>query len=247
MLVISADQVTQFETAARAQFEERLQAHVREYFPIPCRVSGDEAMNALVRAAILRARRSGYNSQRDAFMYASLMVYLGSEFPDDPQYPWLAESLADERVGRRRLASAFDAAIDYVRRAHGRNLEHAQAAYARSHELLAAGLPPETRVSADYALSVFNRLWPQKSAAVGPAALRELMARGVATAQRSGIRTTPGKFYFVLGAFLFGHALDRDPQLPWLPPLLGRVAAAGADPADELRASLALHLQKLSG
>jgi hypothetical protein len=244
MLTVRAEQLTRLEAVMLDQFELRLLDHVREHFPTHWRVIGAEQMRKVVHSGINRARDGGYPTQRDAFMFVSLMLYLGSYFENDPQYPWLAAKLAHDAVGRRseRLENAFDAAIDFVKTAAGANGEHRKAAYARANGALFHELKQPDRINSEYVLSTLYWLWPKKYDAVGEQGLRTLMNAVVPTARRLGIATPEGALLFVVAAFLLGHRANDDAQFPWLAQALAQQARAAPATSDALQQALATHL-----
>src|SRR2546423_11836751 len=244
MLTVRAQQLTRLEAVMLDHFELRLLDHVREHFPTHWRVIGPEQMRKVVHSGIKCARESGYPTERDAFMFVSLMLYLGSYFEDDPQYPWIAARLTDDAVGRRceRLENAFDAAIAFVKTAAGANGEHQKAAYARANSALLHELKQPARINSEYVLSTLQWLWPQKYDAVGDRALRNLMSTVVPTAKALGIGTPEGALLFVVAAFLLGHRANDDAQFPWLEQAVAQQARAAPSTSDALRQALAAHL-----
>lgn len=224
MLTVTQPQMRRFQEVMLAGFERRLLAHIERYFPIHWRLIGGERMAEIVRFGIERARAAGLRTERDGFLYHSLMLRFGSHFDTDPQYPWLAAALNDDTVGPRseRLVNAHDAAMDYLDRVAGPKGEHMAAALHRMQATVLPEVRQAPRVNFDYLADMLEMAWPQKARALGEEALRGL-AHSVMPAAKSGGLTTPaGACLYVIACFMFGHALGRDPQFPWAQQILSR-------------------------
>ena len=209
-------------------FERRLLAHIEEYFPTHWRVVGAEQMAAVVRFGVRRARDLGYRTERDGYLFHSLMLYLGSHFDTDPQYPWLASALADEAIGSRseRLTNAHDVAMEFLEGAAGSQGELMATALQRLQPTLIPELRAEREVNFDYLLDSLKVAWPQKVDRVGEQGLRALAQSVMPAAQRIGMRSSTNACLFVVACFFFGHGFARDPQFPWVGQLASQATPA---------------------
>ena len=217
LLTIAGKQVRQFEHAMLGVFERGLQAHSAEHFPTHWRVIGADRMKQVVQFGIRRALEAGYRSERDGYMFHSLMLRFGSYFDTDPQYPWLANALSDDSIASRsaRLGKAYDAAIDYLESVAGPQGQHMQAAVHRLRWTAIPELRGKTPANFDYLLDLLKAVWPQKLVLVGGETLRSLAASVVPAAKAGGLTTFSGACLYTIACFMFGHGLHRDPQFPW--------------------------------
>ena len=88
MLKIYDDQAEAFTRAARRDFEDRMAAHLRRFFPHEGRILGDAGLRDTIRHGVARAATYGVVSEHDVAWYLNLMMALGREFDADPLLPW---------------------------------------------------------------------------------------------------------------------------------------------------------------
>lgn len=217
MLTIADKQMKHFEHVMLGVFERGLQAHSAEHFSTHWRVIGATQMEQVVQFGIRRALEAGYRSERDGYMFHSLMLQFGSYFDTDPQYPWLAKALSDDTMDSRseRMGKAYDAAMDYLDQIAGPQGQHMQAALHRLRWTVMPELRETTQGHFDHLFNMLHVTWPQKLALVGGQTLRSLAESVVPVAKASGLTTFAGACLYTIACFVFGHGLDRDPQFPW--------------------------------
>jgi hypothetical protein len=210
------------------RFEHRLLAHIEEYFPTHWRVIGAKQMAEVVRFGVRRAQELGYRTERDGYLFHSLMLYLGSHFDTDPQYPWLANVLTNEAIGSRseRLANAHDAAMEFLDGAAGTQGELMATALQRLQSTLIPQLRCEREANFEYLLHSLKLVWPQKVERVGDQGVRALAQSVMPAAQSMGMRSSTNACLYVIACFFFGHGLARDPQFPWVGELLSQASPA---------------------
>jgi hypothetical protein len=230
------------------RFERRLLAHIEQYFPTHWRVVGAEQMAEVVRFGVRRAQSLGYTTERDGYLFHSLMLYLGSHFDTDPQYPWLTNALADEAVGSRseRLWNAHDAAMEFLDGVAGPQGEHMAAALRRVYSEVMPELRRAGEVNFQYVLSMLNAIWPQKIERVGEQAVRGLVQSVMPAAKRLGLNSAAGAGQYVVACFLFGHGMERDPQFPWVGDLLSNSVQCDG-PSKSFPNMFDMHLKALEG
>jgi len=199
-------------------FERGLRAHSAKHFPTHWRVIGAAQMDQVVQFAIRRAREAGYRSERDGYLFHSLMLRFGSYFDSDPQYPWLGKALLDDTIGSpsERLGSAYDAAIKYLDKVAGPQGQHIGAAVHRLRGTVLHELRTARQADFQYLLNLAHITWPQKLALMGAQTLRSLAQSVIPLARASGLTTFGGASLYTIACFMFGHGLQRDPQFPWV-------------------------------
>jgi len=206
-----------FERVMFSAFERGLRAHSAQHFPTHWRVIGATQMEQVVQFGIRRALEAGYRSERDGYMFHSLMLQLGCYFDTDPQYPWIAMALLDEKIESRseRLANAYDMALDYLDRVAGAQGQHLQAALHRLRWTVMPELCAGPRGHFDDFVNLLQVIWPQKLALTDEKTLRSLAESVIPIATASGLTTFGGECLYTIACFMFGHGLQRDPQFPW--------------------------------
>jgi len=217
VFTLTRKQIKHFEHVMLSVFGRGLRAHSAEHFPTHWRVIGATQMEQVVQFGIRRALESGYRSERDGYMFHSLMLQLGSYFDTDPQYPWLAKALLDDTLGSRseRLANAYDAAIDYLDRVAGAQGQHMRAAVHRLRWTVMPELREAPRGHFDDLLNLLEVTWPQKLALIGGQTLRSLAESVIPIAKAGGLTTFGGACLYTIACFIFGHGLHHDPQFSW--------------------------------
>jgi hypothetical protein len=230
------------------KFERGLCRHIEEHFPTHWRVMGAAQMAEVVRFGVGRAKHAGYRSERDGYLFNSLMLSFGSHFDTDPQYPWLVKALMDDTVGPRsqRLLNAHDAAMRYLDAVAGERGEHMAAALQRVKSTVIPELGCGPRVNFDYVLGILDLIWPQKVAQLGESALRALAQSVIPDAKCIGLTSPASACMYVVACFMFGHGLMRDPQFPWAASIRSKVVPA-QDGTKLFREALVAQLAALEG
>ncbi|MCB2263704.1 MAG: hypothetical protein LGR52_12340 [Candidatus Thiosymbion ectosymbiont of Robbea hypermnestra] len=109
--VSGAEAVNTFEALRRLSFLARhpltdtidgLEAdplqQMREVFPQKAAYLGNEALRALVQEGCAVARQAHFSTARASTLIVALMYAFGHGCVNDPLYPWIANTLQDERI-----------------------------------------------------------------------------------------------------------------------------------------------------
>jgi hypothetical protein len=243
VLLIRPEQMQRIEAVMLNSFEGRVLEHIRQYFPTHWRVIGPQQMQQVVSSGLKRARDGGYPAERDGYMFVTLMLFFGSHFADDPQYPWLAATLNSNAPAESsvRLENAFDAAMAFLSEAGGPHHEHRIEAYARARTTLLQELESAPQISSDYVLNTLKWIWPQKYQLVGERDLRRLMQSVVKKGASRGVGSSDSALVRVVASFLFGHGIAEDRQFPALAGVLSQQSNSR-----QLREALIAQLAALS-
>ena len=126
MLVIRDAQISAFEEAALARFEERMLGYLSESFPRQSALLARDQMRRVVALGRSRAAHYGHLTEREIYFYLTLMLMLGSWFDEDPQLPWCAVRLTDRSILHppARLNRLHTETMDYLDRMAGEKNEH---------------------------------------------------------------------------------------------------------------------------
>ena len=92
-------------------------------FPQKVAYVGEEALTALIQEGREAARQHGFASPRAAALVVTLMFAFGHGCTDDPLYPWIARTLADEKIldSNARAARLERKAITWLEHVVARN------------------------------------------------------------------------------------------------------------------------------
>jgi len=96
MFTIRNEQMQAFSEAATKNFEVRMVAHLRQFFPERCAPMGEEEVRQEIRCGIERAATYGIVAERDVCHYIKLMFGLGRDFDRDSKLPWAQNVLTDK-------------------------------------------------------------------------------------------------------------------------------------------------------
>jgi hypothetical protein len=244
MLVIRKVQLNALGGIPLSEFELQLVRHFARFYPRECRLAGNSQIQKLVGMGIQRALRHGYTSQREASLYVNLMIILGCDFDRDPQIPWAAQQLDDERVrGRfRRIQRVHQSAIRYLEKTVGDNNQHIARSMIRLRDYRLEDAPSSsgTRLAADLAV-LLARFWGEKSSYQGAEAMRQLIAHAMSSAPAFGISGGRGLTVYTTLMFMLGSGFASDPLYPWA----GRVLSDDRLPDESARVT-ELHREAIS-
>lgn len=218
MLKITRTQLSALEAAARATFEETMVARYAELAPTLAASLGRDQMLVVIRAAVSRAARHGFTFNGPVRLFVELGFLFGSGFDADAQYPWARACLENVAVGGQMRASSalYSASMKALRRIHGPQNRHTNAALHRIVALAAEPPPLHAHDFAAVALEAMWRMHPQKCAFVGKRALLSLIAAGEADAARHGFVEPHDVLLLVALMFAFGQQCAEDPSYPWI-------------------------------
>jgi len=196
----------------------KLEGCLRQSFPRDlARLSGGD-LRAVVRLGMERSRSHGGGTDRDMYLYLTMMFMLGCHFDEDPQLEWVQDLLARNAP----IVELHAKTLGYLNVVAGKENEHLIKALARIRKLELRSLPDAN--AADFetqVLSLLSSLYPTKFEAQSEKANRELVNLGRSLAGRYSM---PGAGAALLSglAFLLGAGFDRDAVHPWIGTVLER-------------------------
>jgi hypothetical protein len=214
-VIIRAEQMKSFEQAARRQFEEEMMAHSKKFSPPLCEVIGDDQLRLALRSAITRAEGYGFTYRGPVRLFIEMMFLCGSGFDTDPQYPAVGEVLRASGDQMQRAHQIHELCLDSLGKVAGPRAANVHKAL--SDLLIYARMPItfSNDLIADM-LAAMHRIFPQKAAYVGEAALKALIHEGIEEARRYGFDTARQRALIVVLKFAFGHGCTDDPLYPWI-------------------------------
>lgn len=96
MIKIRPPQVEALSKASLRSFEDRMLAHLREYFPVKCTPMKEEEIRREIRRGMEKANTYGFTTEREICLFTDLMFAFGPEFDKDPKHPWAGGILRDK-------------------------------------------------------------------------------------------------------------------------------------------------------
>jgi len=217
MLMIREEQMAVFEQAAVKNFASRVYEHLQKFFPECCQHLGADQVREAVRLGLDRAEHYQLISERDVYLYVSLMFLLGSSFDEDPQLPWVAELLKEQtpETAYTRMAPVYDQAMTLLDATVGPENEYLRQTLGMLQHSEVFESLPEAPSFGHRLLLLLQALAPQKYQSLGDAVLRDLVRHSYGAAKQHGLTTERGAMIYLSLAFLLGSGFDHDPLHPW--------------------------------
>ena len=217
MLTIRTALVEAFKRNAFEGYLRELVEVCWEYAPRLCKTLDEAELEHAIRCAMERAGRYGFVQRGPVRFFVQTSIALGSEFDEDPQYPWVQTVLTDGRYWSPiDKAKALHARLaDHLEHAEGHGNVHSREALKQFRTLVSRDLQLSQALEHD-TLQLLRQVHPHKADQVGDHALRSLLQSGVEKCQTLGFQQPRAQLLVLALMFAVGHAFDRDPFLPWL-------------------------------
>ena len=247
-LVIRREQMHLLAEVPLGVFEEQLLVHLRRFAPRLYELRGAQGLRRVARSGIARARAHGFTQRGPVRLWVELMFAFGHRFDDDPQLAWAAAALAQPADSElARASSLYGAMQGYLGQVEGPAKAWAIGALRRVAAAPWATLVEPGDPFEEQALAAMQRIWPQKTTAVGVAALRHVVAAAEAAAAARGVDDRSGRALLAGLMFGFGHGVLDDPLYPWVEDTLqsGRHADANQR-AERLAAKTRIYVQAIA-
>jgi hypothetical protein len=219
---ILVSQLDVFRQSRLRQFEAEMLAHIQEHFPEHHQAIPEAARRRTIRLARSRAANHGLVSVRSVCIFLNSMLWLGSYFDTDVQYPWAREALNgpplnDQKAKATRLA---DASVRYMLRLAGPDNRHFGELVDRLRRDGDTYLNARTTGRSSSAVEILASLFPEKAELIGADTLLRLVHSSKDQAARHGLLTEECALAYVILMYLIGSGFDADPQFGWAEPIL---------------------------
>lgn len=96
MLQIRREQVKTLQQASILEFEIKMLAHIKKFFPAHFEELGEDNCRELTRYGIEQGAKYGFVSERNVCKFIDLMLSFGVEFDKDPKQTWASRMLQDD-------------------------------------------------------------------------------------------------------------------------------------------------------
>ena len=219
MLVISQAQMDAFSQASVLPFKREMVLHCFAFFPVLCAVLGEVGTGHVVSRAILEARRVGFTAKGPVRLFIELTFLFGSDFPSDPQYPWIRETLGDGRPENQaaRAMALFRMVRTYQQQVLGPSDVNAMRALAKLRDLASQEVhfPRESRLAG--LVHTLHQIYPEKVAfAESDQALPLLIEASIRKTAANRLPEGRAELLVLALMFAFGHGCFEDPLYPWI-------------------------------
>ncbi len=232
MLTIRKEQMDVLSASMRPSLVDPLAAHLRRFFPGQCEILGDASLRKTVALGLENAAGYGLLSEREVFLYLSVMFMLGSFFDADLQLPWAGPILHRSNFPDpyTKVQTLYEAAMNDLDRTIGENEEEHLKVLLRVRKLTPDRAAEQVRP--DFTpgmIGLFREIHSKKAERLGDDLLEKLIAAGSESALRYGIAGERGRAVYLLHMLIIGSGFDRDPQFPWAEAILNDAALSGEE------------------
>jgi hypothetical protein len=209
---------TLLERMAEKRLLELSDAMVQMYkkqYPKQCKIIGDKALKRFCKHCVDKADAYGANNYGELKVYTSLAWVLGTGFDDDPLYPWIAETLAEDVAFEERVEEITDRVHELYSFTTLEQLQVYDEALKRLLQLNFAAIKKFT--SYVDIVRTLEHVYPQRAEALGGSeVLKEHLKRACYQKTiRYNIDHPIGIFVYAGLVFFLGHQVDDDPLYGW--------------------------------
>jgi hypothetical protein len=231
-MIIRQASLDAFQQMAIVSFEDEMIDHCKGLSPTIWRALNREQRRLAIRFGMQEAKTRGFTRRGTVQFYLDCSLLFGSGFATDPQYPWIAEVLAqDDFADEMHKSNAlYDKVRHHLDEVAGSESRYVRGCLRRLLRMLEGDIPvgPETF---EYDMArIFDTLHPEKSAYAGPVAIEALL-RHAAQRSRDQYGLTGARSMALLGILIWflGHRCDEDPFHPWIREALAGREAKGSE------------------
>ena len=218
MLKIRKEQNDELAKIALKRFEDSMVEHLREHFPKPAEISGENALRSAIKKGFEHCRKYGFTTEHQICLYIDLTVMLGGDFDTDPQLPWAGRILnrKDFANATGKIDALYDRSLQYLDRVVGKKEVFPVHAMRKVRQYPLAEIEQmfKNDILRD-ARAFFEIIWPAKCEHVGNIAIEQMLREANKTAGQHGIVALNGIGIYSAFMFLLGHRFDIDPMCPW--------------------------------
>jgi hypothetical protein len=116
MLTIRPEQISVLSQAQAKSFENRMLAHLRQFFPKQCEAIDEAKLRETIQYGIRSAAVYGIAAERDVCKYVDLIMVLGRDFDKDEKRPWASRILVGPDGPGTRISVLVETAEKHLRK-----------------------------------------------------------------------------------------------------------------------------------
>jgi len=218
MLVIRNEQLKILGRGPLEKYEARIVQHFFKYFTLESRHLGKEKLICFIKLGIFKAGEYGYETQKQALYFITIMFLLGSYFDEDPLHIWVKDKLIDEHCIDldTRIQSTYSDIINYLEDMYGEGGSKFFRSLVQFKKINIVDL--SEFYESDLENSLMRKLqycYPEKYKWHGDKCVYSLVSQQLKIADRHNILSYRGKAIFVSIAFMVGNGFIKDPLQTW--------------------------------
>jgi len=216
---------------ALERFEDDMVVHLHDFAPRHAKVIGNDGVRRTIQLGVRRAGVYGVTNPGLLRFYVELMFVLGGMFDTDPLQPWAGEILRDPSIQGEatRIDRLYDRTCWYLDAIEGPEASFSIQAMHKLQQIVLDSTPAAELGEERRAVDTMARVYPQRCAYLGEAALRGLVRRAFEEAARLDMATLGGVALTTGLMFAMGHGFAEDPLYPWVQATLRDSGIKGAE------------------
>lgn len=216
MLKISQAQRKSFESTSALKFEQSISAYLKSLAPEHTKAKGDESLLSFIRSARKRALTFNITQTDTTRVWLELSMFLGIDFPNDPQFYFAKEILEQEEDELLRMRRLHRKAYKFILSSNGPSSSSFHSALKRAASFdFSNKLEQGTSNDSDI-VYLLRDLWPEKFKMVGVTNMQEFVEACRINAKAQRLDAGAGHIILSILSFFMGVGCTTDPQYPWL-------------------------------
>ena len=218
MFTIKDKQMGVFREGALKTFEDEMVKHLKTFFPDHFAMIQEENIRNTIQYGYTKARRYGFGSIRNVCLYLNSMLFLGSNFDNDPMYPWAKSILSDtknKKDSKVHIDKLADKVLETTGEIIGDKRIHLYRALLYLHKNSFDVYHMLTSNRHDSVYDHLHTVFPNKCEIIGHENIKELMRVGNVNAKRYRVMGPANIHLYLFFMFMLGSGFDTDPMMPW--------------------------------
>lgn len=214
MLKINNAQVLKFKEHFVSDFENELLIHVQTYFLGHYQMMGEDAVRRTIRYCFAKCKHYKFTTKRNICLYLNNMLMLGSNFDDDPQYPWGRTILKDIKFkdSVRHIDDLSSSAMDDFEAIAGKDNQFINRYFLtitqQKEKLYSSLCEANLKLSAE----ILKEWFPQKYDTITEHNIQKMVLAGYHLSEKYSISKSSNIAIYIFLMFTGGSGFDTDPQ-----------------------------------
>lgn len=217
---ITNKQMGLFRRAAFENYITALAEHCYASAPYLKLRIAEEPLRQILKQQVARIEARNFTQQGTTTFLIDMMLAYGYHCFDDPQYPWIEQTLAEhERHYDEvdRVMPLYHAMTAFAQKADGPDQEYLLKVLSELKKLQDAPLNIGRGHYVEEMLPLLKKIHPGKTQASDEDAIAKLVACSVEKGEKTyGFYSSQQIIPITLSMFLFGHQFDTDPFRPFI-------------------------------
>lgn len=222
MLKISNLQYTKLQEHIVSNFEDEMFRHVKTYFPNHFAIMNEEDIYHTIKYTFKKCKSYKFTTKRNLCLYLNMAFMLGSNFDNDPQYPWAKAILKGIKLKNsvRHIDDLKIKSQEIFNSMAGKNnaaINRFFLNFSKHHQEIYNTIIT-LNLKKDF--TYLQEIYPEKYSTIGEQNISKMLETGSRNAEKYGLTNNSSLAIFGLLQFIGGSGFDTDPQFQPISELL---------------------------